>query len=162
MSKKILLTGPPGIGKTTIIKKVIDTLQKKGFSVCGFYTEEIRENNKRAGFKIIGLDGSCGTLAHINFKSNYRVGRYFVKLSALEECIAQIPGSGILIIDEIGKMELFSEKFKNFVDRILNEEGIVIATIGEKFVHKFGKNSEVLEVTPNNRNLMPGIIFNKI
>ena len=165
MPKKILVTGKPEIGKTTVIRKVADGLQKKGIKVLGFYTQEIRENNKRVGFKIIGLDGSCGILAHVNFKSNYRVGRYFVKLDALEECIRninKIADAQVLIIDEIGKMELFSWKFKEFINKIFSEDRIIIATVGEKFVKKFRENAEVIRVTSDNRDSVPEIITHRL
>jgi len=83
-SRKILITGPPGIGKTTIIKRVIENLQRNGFDVCGFYTEEIRENNKRAGFKIIGLDGFEGILESAWVK--YEIKNYGHKSFIEERC----------------------------------------------------------------------------
>lgn len=161
-TSKILITGAPGIGKTTIIKKIIDNLQKKGCAVDGFYTQEIREQGKRTGFKIIGLRNFEGMLAHVNFKTKHRVGKYFVKVDDLEECIDNIANPEVLIIDEIGKMELFSEKFKRFIEKILDEDRIVIATVGEKFVRRFGKNTELIRVTLNNRDSIPEIVLNKL
>ena len=163
--KKILITGRPRIGKTTVIKKVIAGLQRGGIEVDGFYTEEIRKNKNRVGFKIIGLRGFEGILAHVEFKTNFRVGKYFVKLDALEEYIDRIndsiTDSEVIVIDEIGRMELFSGKFKEFIKKIFNEKRIVIATVGEKFVNRFNKNAELIRVTLDNRNSIHGIILDK-
>ena len=75
--KNILITGLPGVGKTTIIKKLSEELRK--FHPVGFYTEEIREKGIRKGFKLIGLDGGEGILSHVDVKSTYTVGKYNVE-----------------------------------------------------------------------------------
>lgn len=126
-----LLTGPPRSGKTTIIKEII---QRLGESAGGFYTEEIRRKGVRVGFSIKTLFGQEGTLSHIDFKSKYRVGKYGVNLDTLdkigskeiEKALAQ---NKIIIIDEIGKMELFSNRFKDLVGEALDSENPVLATI---------------------------------
>jgi nucleoside-triphosphatase THEP1 len=107
----ILLTGLPKSGKTTLIEKIIQKLNRPAF---GFYTKEILENKKRVGFSLITLSGNKVILSHQNFKSNYRVGKYGVDVQgfegmALPEIEKGIQEKGIIVIDEIGKMELFSE-----------------------------------------------------
>ena len=87
-AKNILICGKPGIGKTTLIKKIAENLREKA---TGFYSEEIRRENKRVGFKIKTLRGKEGILSHINSKSPYRVGKYKVNLKEFEEiCITSI------------------------------------------------------------------------
>ncbi len=81
MTKKVLLTGRPGCGKTTLIKRVVSELARPA---GGFYTEEIRAHGERLGFKIITLDGQEALLAHVDFKTPERVGKYGLDLSALE------------------------------------------------------------------------------
>jgi len=164
-SSKILITGKPGIGKTTIIRKVMDGLREKGIKFNGFYTGEVRERGERVGFKITGVNGFEGMLAHVNFKTNFRVGRYFVALDALEECannVSKISCPGIIVIDEIGRMELFSGKFEEFVEKILNDDSVVVATVGEKFIERFMGNREVFRVTPDNRDSAAGVILDKL
>src|SRR5207244_10235406 len=80
--EKVLLTGRPGCGKTTLIKRVVNNLPRR---VGGFYTEEIREGGSRAGFKIMTLDGEEVVFAHVDFKTRERVGKYGLDLSALEK-----------------------------------------------------------------------------
>jgi len=131
MIKNIFITGKPGCGKTTLIKEISEKLKPKIF---GFYTEEIREKEKRVGFKIKTLDKKEGILAHIKFKSRYKVGKYKVNLKDLEEIGVKALEKGIkekkiVLIDEIGKMELFSEKFKKAVLKALNSENKVLGTI---------------------------------
>jgi nucleoside-triphosphatase len=116
MGKTLLLTGHPRIGKTTIIRKVIEKL---GDRVGGFYTEEIFGPGGRKGFKLITLDGKEIILSHKDFRDPKmpRVGRYGVDIKALDNvgvtAIQQTVQAGkILVVDEIGKMELFSKSFR--------------------------------------------------
>jgi nucleoside-triphosphatase len=81
MTKKILLTGRPGCGKTTLIKRVVNQLT---LPAGGFYTQEIRQRGERVGFKIVTLDDKEGLLAHIDFKTRERIGKYGLDLSALD------------------------------------------------------------------------------
>jgi len=105
--KHILLTGLPGIGKTTVIRRVVERLTDK--TVAGFFTEEIREAGQRRGFRIATFSGGSGVLAHVNLKTNHRVGRYHVDVSGFERLV--LPElrrpCDIVLIDEIGKMECF-------------------------------------------------------
>jgi nucleoside-triphosphatase len=81
VSNKILLTGRPGCGKTTLIKRIASKL---GRAAGGFYTEEIRRGRTRVGFKLVTLDGDEAVLAHVDFKTSERVSKYGLDLSALE------------------------------------------------------------------------------
>jgi len=156
----ILLTGRHGIGKTTLIKKLIDaTSLSKG----GFYTEEIREGGKRVGFSLMTLDGKKSTLASIKIKSPYRVGKYSVDVDGFEaigvEAIRKaMPTKELIIIDEIGKMELFSKKFRDVVIQALNT-GRVVATIKKGrsgFIDgiKSRRDVRLLEVNLENRDTL--------
>jgi nucleoside-triphosphatase len=81
MGRAILLTGHPGCGKTTLLRKIIERLP---FPVHGFYTQEIRPSGVREGFEIVTLDGQHGILAHVSFPGPVKVGKYGVDLSVLE------------------------------------------------------------------------------
>ncbi len=131
MKKACLLSGGPGVGKTTIIKQAIGNLQGKA---GGFFTEEIRAGGVRQGFRIVTLDGQSATLAHIDIKSPYRVSKYGVDIegldrvgvSALREATRECD---LVVVDEIGKMELFSPYFKEAVLEAINSEKRVLGTI---------------------------------
>ncbi len=134
-SANILLTGLPGCGKTTAIMKIINTLDSE--RIAGFYTQEIRQNNIRKGFCWKRLDGIEGTLAHINIKGPLRVGKYGVDVAGFEESVVSIldieqVAAELFIIDEIGKMECFSEKFVAVVRRLFASEKSVLATVAQK------------------------------
>ena len=127
----ILITGKPGVGKTTLIIKLIEELD---LNAGGFYTQEMRLGGRRVGFKIITLDGKESILAHIDIKSPYRVSKYGVNLEGLEKVGVEsiwraLENNKIIVIDEIGKMELFSPRFKEAVNSALNSDKITIATI---------------------------------
>ena len=131
MGRTILLTGRPGVGKTTVIKEVVERL---GGRAGGFYTAEIRKSGRRQGFKIITLDGKEGLLSHVKIKGSPRVSKYGVNLRDLEEIgVAAlrraIAEADCIVVDEIGKMELFSTAFREAVSDIIESGKTVLATI---------------------------------
>jgi nucleoside-triphosphatase len=131
MAETILLMGRPRVGKTTIIKEVVKRLPGR---VGGFYTEEIEERGQRRGFRIVTLDGQEGILAHVDVRSRYRVSKYGVDLASLERVGVTamrhaISTSDCVIIDEIGKMELFSAAFKEAVLAAIESDKLVLGTI---------------------------------
>jgi nucleoside-triphosphatase len=159
-SVNVLLTGRPGIGKTTLIKRLIEA---SSLSKGGFYTEEVREKGQRVGFSLITLDGKRSLLAHLKTKSPYRVGRYGVDIDTFEAIGVEstrkaISTNDIIIIDEIGRMELFSRKFREVVLQAL-KTGRVLATIKRgrgDFIDKIKsrKDVRVLKVNLENRETL--------
>ncbi len=148
VKKHILITGVPGIGKTTLIRKL--SLELKNFHPAGFYTAEIREEGIRKGFELVGLAGRRGLLSHVDIKSPYRVGKYGVDIQGLENfldtALLMSPASRFMIVDEIGKMECLSGKFRNFIREILDSEKILVATIalkGTGFIEEVKERTDV-------------------
>ena len=131
MRQIYLLTGRPGSGKTSLIKQVVAELQLRA---GGFYTEEIRSQGTRLGFKLITLDGQETVLAHVDIKSRYRVSRYGVDVESLDrvgvptlyQAAAQ---DNLRVIDEIGKMELFSLKFRQAVLDVIESGKRMLGTV---------------------------------
>jgi nucleoside-triphosphatase len=118
--KHLLLTGKPGVGKTTLIEKLIVVLREKFplIQMTGFITKEVRFQGSRIGFNIYTLDGQLGVLARVEPSrrgQKYRIEKYFVELEDLENIgIASLRKcADIIVLDEIGKMELFSQVFKD-------------------------------------------------
>jgi len=131
MKQVYLLTGQPGTGKTRIIKQAIAEMKGKA---GGFYTEEIRSQGVRQGFKLITLEGQTAILAHINFHGPYRVSKYGVDVDSLDKVGVSALNQAaqecdLVVIDEIGKMELFSAKFREAVSNILNSGQRLLGTI---------------------------------
>jgi nucleoside-triphosphatase len=131
MKSVYLLTGRPGSGKTSLIKQVVAELKGRA---GGFYTEEIRSQGTRLGFKLITLDGQQAVLALVDFRSRYRVGKYGVDIDGLNR--VGVPAicraarqSDFVVIDEIGKMELFSASFRKAVSEIIGSGKKVLGTI---------------------------------
>jgi nucleoside-triphosphatase len=167
--KNILITGPPGIGKTTLIKKIEGELAES--HPAGFYTEEIRENGARKGFELISLSGRRGLLSHVNIRSPYRVSKYGVDVKIFEDFLDLIPffapETEIVIIDEIGKMECFSQKFEQLVKRFLDSEKKFIATIslkGSGFIAQVKKRNDIklFEMSPSNRDALLSEILREV
>jgi len=129
MVKNILITGLPGSGKTTLVRRVAELLSD--LRIAGFYTQEIREGGSRVGFELVGLDGRKSLLAHVTIKSPHRVGKYGVDTRRLEEFFA-VEGDqdpDLVVIDEIGKMECFSPAFRQYIRDMLGSPVPVVATI---------------------------------
>jgi nucleoside-triphosphatase len=131
IAKRILITGLPGSGKTTLIKKLATRINTP---FRGFFTSEIIKGGSRVGFEVESFAGKRALMSHIDIKSPYRVGKYGVDIVsfekiALPEIKDALRDQSILIIDEIGKMELFSTRFKDLLTEIFTTEISLIATI---------------------------------
>ena len=161
----LLLTGRPGIGKTTVIKKVIQSFPS--LPMAGFYTEEIRVDSVRQGFALVTLQGERYTMAHISISSGHRVGRYGVDTAAIEKAVAESLNEDtvveLYIIDEIGKMECLSPLFVQKMIALFDSGKPVLATVamkGSGFVASVKTRPGTLlrEVTAKNRDTMPARI----
>lgn len=161
----ILLTAQPRTGKSTAIKKIVNMLGKDNCG--GFYTEEIREDGERVGFRICTLSGRTGILSHINIESDYRISRYGVDLETFERlCVSELESAikdnnkKYIVIDEIGPMQLFSEKYKELLIRLLNCDKPIIGTVFMNFYEwlddfKKQENVNLIEITFDNRDSLP-------
>lgn len=130
--KKWLITGRPGVGKTTLITKIAAYFE--GFKVGGFFTSEIRESGRRVGFSINTFSGISGILAHVSYNGEIKVGKYKVNLPQFEQVAIPalqdaIENADVILIDEIGKMELFSSRFCEIILTIFDSPKPVVATI---------------------------------
>jgi len=159
----LLLTGKPGVGKTTVIKRALEGLTD--FKIAGFFTEEIREGRKRVGFKLkLVPGGEEGVLAHRDSSSPYRVGRYGVEVGAFEEKViphlkkALQEKVDIMILDEIGAMELMSQTFKKLVKGFLKKDvPRVLGTLQQRSRYllmewSVAERVNLIEVTEKNRD----------
>lgn len=167
---KLLLTGPPGIGKTTVIHTVLSGTKIKA---GGFYTHEMREGGRRVGFVLKTLDGDEGVLAHVDYQGRHRVGRYGVDI-ALFEAMAlpalerALRAKELVVIDEIGRMELFSRRFQEMVLRVLDQDerhllGVIHQGRGP-FVESIRRRAdvEVISVSHANRDGLPARLIARL
>ena len=156
----ILLTGLPGCGKTTLIKCVVQRLDR--LRLAGFYTQELLgANGRRVGFEAIGLNGRSTTLAHISSKSKVRVGRYGVELAGFERLInkelADDADVDLFVVDEIGKMECFSRRFVELVRKLIERRSPVLASVamkGSGLIQEVKRlrDAELITVSTGNRD----------
>jgi len=161
-----LLTGAPGVGKTTVLAKTVDNLKAKGVSVGGMVSREAREGGVRVGFEILDLtSGRHGWLAHINQRTGPQVGKYRVNIEDLESIGAEaimgaVEKCAVVAIDEIGPMELFSIRFKQAVKQALKSKKTVLAVVHAKARDpliaeaKQREDAETFIVTFDNRNML--------
>jgi len=174
LSRVLLLTGLPGVGKTTVLQRAMDQLSVRGFKVGGILTREVRRDKTRIGFEIEDLSTKLkGWLAHVSQPDGPQIGKYRVNLRDLEEVgaraiLSAIVQADIIAIDEIGPMELTSTSFTESVTKAINSGKIVLATIHHRAGGPFTaairqrKGVEILEVTPKNREELPRVVAEKI
>jgi nucleoside-triphosphatase len=167
----LLLEGRPGAGKTTVVRRLARLLSDADVATAGFVTEEVRERGRRVGFRVETLAGRRGMLAHVDFRGPPRVGKYGVDLSTFEQialpALAAGEKSQLIVIDELGKMELASEAFCESVASMLERPVSLVATVltsRHPFTDALKRRPDVelITVTRENRDSLPQELFERI
>jgi nucleoside-triphosphatase len=161
----LLLTGTPGIGKTTVIRRLADRLGDK--ALRGFYTEEIREKGERHGFRLVSFDGTTHIIAHVDFPKNHHVGKYGVDVKAIDDAAALLlpdAKARVHLVDEIGKMECLSERFVAAMRVLISSDIPLVATIGARgggFIAEVKRTPacELWQVIHANRDDLPARVL---
>jgi nucleoside-triphosphatase len=163
---KTFLTGKPGAGKTTLVQ--ITVARMSSANMAGFYTAEIRSKGSRLGFELQGLDGTRRILAHVDIKSRHHVGKYGVDTEGFEQFLENLellsPDIELIVIDEIGRMELFSTHFRRLIHDVLSSDKQVLASIalkGKGYIQAIKSRPDIhlIEVTKANRERLPDEII---
>jgi nucleoside-triphosphatase len=160
----MLLEGRPGIGKTTVARRLLQLLQEAGVPVGGFTTGELRTGGRREGFVVEAVSGAREVLAHVDLPGPPRVSRYGVDLAAFERVALPAlrePGpGGVVVVDELGKMELASAAFRTAVVELLGRDVAVVATVHQardRFTDALKRRPDirVVGVTEATRDALP-------
>lgn len=161
---RILLEGRPRVGKTTAAARLAELLREAGVPVAGFVTLELREGRRRVGFALETFDGGRGTLAHVSFRGGPRVGRYGVDVESFEglalPALAEAGEGSVVVLDELGKMELASAPFREAVSELFEGSSHIVGTV-QLARHPFTdalkrrRDVEVIRVSERNRGELP-------
>ncbi|MCS7113193.1 MAG: NTPase [Nitrososphaerota archaeon] len=176
MVYRVFLTGRPGIGKTTVVLETVKLLSRSGIRIGGMVSFEVRESGVRVGFKVRDIyTGLEGWLAHVSFTSGPRIGRYRVNIDEFEsigvKAILDALNDNsieVIVVDEIGPMELLSRKFRDAIYRLLDSGKNVLGTIhyrcDDPLARRIRSMSgvEIVEVTLDNRNRLPSIFYDRL
>ena len=164
---KVFLTGRPGSGKSTVSLKTVQILKEKGLKVGGIVTPEIREKRRRIGFYVKDiLSNEMGILASEDIRIGPRLGKYGIDVKEFERIALKaldraIEECDVVAIDEIGKMEFYSEKFKEKIYGLLLVDKPLLAVLHRDFVEEFKDYGEIIKVTRENRDKLPRIVAEK-
>jgi nucleoside-triphosphatase len=162
---RILLTGLPQCGKTTVVQKVLADFPGRA---AGFYTREVREYGRRVGFEIVTLAGQSALLSHVDFSGPLRVGKYGVSLDNFHRVALPVleadPGVDLIVVDEVGKMECLSARFVAAMESLWEQPVPLLVTIAEKGAGliaalKAKPDKILLTVTLSNRDKLPARIL---
>ncbi|WP_297548059.1 NTPase [Thermococcus sp.] len=168
---RVFVTGPAGVGKTTLVERVAREVERWGYIVGGMVTREVRRNGRRVGFKIIALDtGEEGTLASLRGTSHLPgvpFGKYIVHVDELERVGVSairraLVEADLIVIDEIGPMEYKSDEFIKAVGEVLKSEKPLLAVVYRKMADKFRPLGRLHVLSFENRNREFGIILDEI
>lgn len=157
-----LLTGPPGVGKTTALRRVCSDV--RDWPLRGFWTEEVRAAGARQGFRLVTFDGEQRIIAHVGRPGAPRVGKYGVDVPAIDAVTQRVlvpdPTVRLFVVDEIGKMECLSQAFVDAVRTLLAEGQPLLATValrGEGLIEEVKRDSRarLMHLTRDNRDRLP-------
>ncbi|MEM4359284.1 MAG: NTPase [Candidatus Bilamarchaeaceae archaeon] len=165
MPRNFFITGLPKSGKTTILRKLIEEFKKRGLKVGGFISPEEREHGTREGFYVQDIDtGRIGRLASTK-GDGPKVSKYHVDIKSFESIavpiMKKVDEYDVLIIDEIGRMEMKSKKFVELLDEVFESQTPVIASIHQDYVLTYAVNGEIFVVTPTTREAVFIDLLNK-
>jgi nucleoside-triphosphatase len=170
----VFLTGIPSVGKSTVVRKVAERIQQDGVKVGGMTSADLRSGSTRVGFEIRDLmTGKVGVLAHVNQPTGPRIGKYHVKDEDLdkigaEAILSAINHADLIVIDEVGPMELSSRRFKDAVRAALACGKPLLGTIHRNAQDplvqaiKTDRTVEVIEVTRENRDSLPNVLLERL
>jgi nucleoside-triphosphatase len=171
VAARLLIEARPGAGKSTAIGRLAELFREAGLPLSGFLTSELRDGRRRVGFEIETFSGERGLLAHVDIPGPPRVGRYGVDLEEFERlalpALDAPAAGGVVLIDELGKMELASERFREAVLALFDGNAPIVATV-HTFRHPFTdalkSRAEVTTVrlTAANRNGLPEELLNLV
>lgn len=158
---KIFLTGRAGSGKSTVLLETVKLLKNKNIKVGGIITPEIREGGKRVGFYVKDVfSQKMEVFASVDFKIGPKLGKYGIDINAFDKIALPaidlaIENCDVIVVDEIGRMEFFSENFKKKIFALVLLDKPLIAVLHRNFVNQFKQFGEIIEVTPKNREGLP-------
>lgn len=166
MPLNFFITGLPKSGKTTILSRIVEELKAHGLRVGGFISPEETEHGTRTGFYVQDIDtGEIGLLADVN-ANGPKVSKYHVDVKSFEgvalPSLRRFNSYDVIIIDEIGRMELKSQKFSDALDTVLESTTPLIASLHSDFVDRYSQSGEVIFLEYNNREAAYRELVDKI
>ena len=166
MPQNFFITGMPKAGKTTLLIRLIKELEGKGLRVGGFVSPEEKHHGTRTAFYVENIrSGKRAVLASVD-GSGPKVSKYHVNIKSFESIalpvMKNIGNYDVLIIDEIGRMEMKSLKFSDMLDKAFEHRTPVIATLHNDYVNRYSVEGEVHMLTNISREAVHLTLLKKV
>jgi len=154
MPQNYFLTGMPKSGKTSVLWQLVKELRKSGLKVGGFVSPDEKHHGSRTAFHVVDVTTrKKAVLADVN-GDGPKVSKYHVNIKSFEDvaipAMKKYKQHDVIVVDEIGRMELKSKKFSRALDDVLDSDTPIIASLSRDYVKKFEALGEVLRI--NNQN----------
>ncbi|MBD3209790.1 DUF2478 domain-containing protein [Candidatus Micrarchaeota archaeon] len=153
MPQNFFVTGKPNAGKTTLLKRLIEYLEDREFKVGGFISPEERHHGTRTAFHIVDIESGKERLLASVEGSGPKVSKYHVNLLSFEKTVLpamkKVDKYDVFVIDQIGRMEMKSKKFRRELDNVLDSDTPLIVSLHNDYLPKYKALGKVFRLTSN-------------
>lgn len=174
MPENHLITGAPGVGKSTVVDRTVAQLEADGLAVGGVRSPEIREGSRRAGFEIVDVGaGRSAVMAHRDREAGPSVGSYRVDVGAVAEvaepALRRARGDAdVAVVDEVAPMEVAADAFVEATRALLASDVPTLAVVHQRSTSGFvgevkrREDAELTTVTEGNRDALPAELTDRL
>jgi nucleoside-triphosphatase len=156
MPNNYFISGPPKSGKTTLLRKLVQKMREKGLRIGGFLSPDEKSHGRRTGFFVEDIATGRVEMLAAEDIDGPKVSKYHVNIKTFESlAVPALEGASkydVIIIDEIGRMEMKSMKFGDLLTQVLESDVPVVAALNRDYIESYRSWGEVQMLTPSSRS----------